>query len=155
MRYREIITELFDTNVKWNISKQDKRNMIFVSTIDGKDVEIEYHSIDDNFSKVSVSFTVDGEWDVTGTGSAMRIFGAVINNMKQFISKVNPNFVAFTAIKVGNTAANDDEYTTRSNLYKRMIIRFADNSGYSYDFQDQGHFDRFVLIKKDKDNEQS
>ena len=152
MRYNEIITELFDTNVNWKIAKQDERNMIFVSTIDNKDVKIEYHSMDDNFSKVSVSFTVDGEWDVTGTGSAMRIFGAVINNMKQFISTVKPNFVAFTAIKVGNTASND-EYTTRSNLYKRMVIRFANNSGYSYDFQEQDHFDRFVLIKKDKDNE--
>lgn len=153
MRYNEFITELFDTNVNWTIAEQDKRNMIFVSTIDNKDVKIEYHSMDDNFSKVSVSFMVDGEWDVTGGGSAMRIFGAVINNMKQFVSKVKPNFVAFTAIKVGNTASNDDEYTTRSNLYKRMVIRFANNLGYSYDFQEQGHFDRFVLIKKDKDNE--
>lgn len=152
MRYNEIITELFDTNVNWTIAEQDKRNMIFVSTIDNKDVKIEYHSMDDNFSKVSVSFMVDGEWDVTGGGSAMRIFGAVINNMKQFVNKVKPNFIAFTAIKVGNTADND-EYTTRSNLYKRMIVRFADNLGYSYDFQEQGHFDRFVLIKKDKDNE--
>ena len=153
MRYNEFITELFDTNVNWTIAEQDKRNMIFVSTIDNKDVKIEYHSMEDNFSKVSVSFMVDGEWDVTGGGSAMRIFGAVINNMKQFVSKVKPNFIAFTAIKVGNTADNDDEYTTRSNLYKRMVIRFANNSGYSYDFQEQGHFDRFVLIKKDKDNE--
>lgn len=150
MRYNEFITELFDTNVNWTIAEQDKRNMIFVSTIDNKDVKIEYHSMDDNFSKVSVSFMVDGEWDVTGGGSAMRIFGAVINNMKQFVSKVKPNFIAFTALKVGNT---DDEYNTRANLYKRMVIRFADNSGYSYDFQEQRHFDRFVLIKKDKDKD--
>ena len=152
MRYNEIITELFDTNVNWTIAEQDKRNMIFVSTIDNKDVKIEYHSMDDNFSKVSVSFMVDGEWDVTGGGSAMRIFGAVINNMKQFVNKVKPNFIAFTAIKVGHTADND-EYTTRSNLYKRMIIRFADNLGYSYVFQNQENMDRFVLTKKDKNNE--
>lgn len=153
MRYNEIITELFDTTVSWKFSKDNnKKNFLFSSIIDNKEVKLEYHSMDDNFNKVSVSFMVDGEWDVTGGGSAMRIFGAVINNMKQFVSKVKPNFIAFTAIKVGHTADND-EYTTRSNLYKRMVIRFADNSGYSYDFQERGHFDRFVLIKKDKDNE--
>ncbi len=152
MRYREFITELFDTNVGWNLSNRDERNMVFDTRIDDKSIELEYHSMADNFRKVSVSFTVDSEYDVTGSGSAMRIFGAVINNMKQFISKVTPDVVVFTSLKVGNT---DDEYTTRSNLYKRMIIRFADSMGYSYNFQDQGNMDRFVLTKKDNNNEQS
>ena len=151
MRYNEFITELFDTNIKWQFSKDAaKKNFLFNANIDNKDVTIEYHSMAGDFNHVSVSFTVDGEYDVTGGGSAMRIFGAVINNMRLFVEKVKPDMVVFTALKVGE---NDSDYTTRSNLYKRMIVRFADNLGYSYVFQNQENMDRFVLTKKDKNNE--
>lgn len=150
MRYKEFITELFDTNVPWKFRKDDiKKNFIFSTTIDNKEVELEYHSISGDFRKVSVSFTVDGEYMETGSGSAMRIFGAVINNMRLFVEKVKPEEVVFTALKLGgNSSDTAGDYVTRVNLYKRMVIKFAGNLGYDYNFENGNLMDRFVLTKK-------
>jgi len=154
MRYRELLFELFDTDVVWKYRKVNSTTRVFNTNIGGRDIELEYVSTDPNFKSVYVSFSVDGEYDITGGGDAMRIFGAVINHIRLFVDRVTPNRLVFTAHKPADVGdSGDSEYTTRSNLYKRMVRRFAANSDYTYSFEDRDHFEVFVLTRKENIDE--
>lgn len=156
MRYNEFITELFDTNVSWKmLQDDDDKNFVFSTTIGDDYIVLKYNYLKEDRSEVMVSFVVNGEYNITGGGNSMRIFGAVVNNMKQFFEKQNPEIVYFTAIKfIEDTDGNVvDNYISRTNLYKKMIIKFANSIGYAYNFKENQYFDKFILTKKDKNNE--
>lgn len=155
MRYNDLLLELFDTDVAWRFKKVNDKTFKFNTNIGGRDVELEYISTSgSDFDSVHVGFTVDGEYDITGRGDAPKIFGAVINHMRLFIDRVNPYRIGFTAHKPSDVGDDgNSQYTTRSDLYKRMVRKFAANSDYNYHTEDRDHFEIFVLTRKNNSNE--
>lgn len=152
MRYRELITELFDTDVSWRYVRRGS-DLVFTTNIGGRDIELEYtESGNKNFH---VSFTVDGEYDITGSGDAMRIFGVVINHILLFVERVKPNRLGFVAHKAID-GIDATEYETRSRLYDRMVRRYIDrddsvSSNYGYHTESRDGFQIFVLTRRGDD----
>jgi hypothetical protein len=133
------IKEAFDTAVDW-VSDLNSRNVqVFATKIDDAYIELVY-----------ISFTRGGRMSVTGEGSQNKIFGAVINHVKQWVAKNKPPRIIFSAFKP-NTGPFGSQDTTRSGLYSKMVQRFAGQNGYDYDIENTGSEDTFVLTKKNVD----
>lgn len=148
MRYREIIVELFDTDVSWRYVRRGSE-LVFTTNIGGRDIELEYtESGNKNFH---VSFTVDDEYDITGSGDAMRIFGSVINHILMFVERVTPLRLGFVAHKAID-GISSSEYETRARLYDRMVRRYISRDdvvsrSYSYHTEEREGFQVFVLTR--------
>lgn len=149
MRYKEIIVELFDTDVVWRMRRVGDNKIIFTSNIGGRDIELEYFT-NNGFRNVHVSFTVDGEYDVTGEGDAAAIFGVVINNIMRFVDRVKPDKLGFAAHKPDDIGGSTP-YETRARLYDRIVRRYINGSGYSYHVEDRDGFSIYVLTRNSVD----
>ena len=137
----EKIDEAFDTDVEWSERKFPDGSAIYDTTVDDSDVSIFYRV---SPGSVDISFTRDYDDGITGEGSANKIFGAVINHIRQWVSKNNPLKIVFSAYKGDTSAPN----TSRSSLYRRMVQRFASQNGYDYDIEDTGNEDTFILKRQ-------
>jgi hypothetical protein len=159
MKTFQHFSEAFDTKVKWKtIEKQveddaeyylyetriDDRNIILIYTLDKED--------DGSFSCGVVFRTGSAKPGVgsgttiavTGEGSQMKILGAVINHMKEFIKKRKDiSIVEFSADK-----GRDGSSTSRTSLYKRLVKRFANTLGFSLEIESQRNMDTFILTRK-------
>lgn len=146
----ESVAEAFDTNIKWTLGHKSPTQLVYAALLD-KDVYLEliYQSHDD-WNTVQTAFTRNGSHEVTGGGGQMRIFGAVINHILSFIQKHNVNQLKFTAHKPeGGFNARD---TGRSDLYKKMVMKYAQGSGYTLNTQDKGSNDVFTLTKSNPED---
>ena len=138
-------TESFDTDVEW-VSDLNSRNVqVFATKIDDAYIELTYKRVFP--ADVYISFTRGGRMSVTGEGSQNKIFGAVINHVKQWVAKNKPPRIIFSAFKP-NTGPFGSQDTTRSGLYSKMVQRFAGQSGYDFDVENAGSEDTFILTKK-------
>ena len=159
MKTFQQFSEAFDTKVKWkNIEKQveadaeyylyetriDDRNIILIYTLDKEN--------DGSFNCGVVFRTGSAKPGVgtgttiaiTGEGSQMKILGAVINHMKEFIKKRKDiSIVEFSADK-----GRDGSSTSRTSLYKRLVKRFANTLGFSLEIESQRNMDTFILTRK-------
>lgn len=133
--------EAFDTDVEWVLDHNERNLQIFATKVDDAYIELSYKRIFP--ADVYIEFTRGGRLGVTGEGSQNKIFGAVINHIKQWVAKNNPPKIMFSALKLYGD-------TSRSNLYKRMVQRFADQNGYEFEVQDTGNEDTFILTKQTK-----
>jgi hypothetical protein len=112
------IKEAFDTAVDW-VSDLNSRNVqVFATKIDDAYIELTYKRVFP--ADVYISFTRGGRMSVTGEGSQNKIFGAVINHVKQWVAKNKPPRIIFSAFKP-NTGPFGSQDTTRSVLYSKMI----------------------------------
>ena len=137
--------ESFDTDVEW-VSDLNSRNVqVFATKIDDAYIELTYKRVFP--ADVYISFTRGGRMSVTGEGSQNKIFGAVINHVKQWVAKNKPPRIIFSAFKP-NTGPFGSQDTTRSGLYSKMVQRFAGQNGYDYDIENTGSEDTFVLTRK-------
>lgn len=66
-----------------------------------------------------LEFDVDGAYNITGGGDAIKIFGTVLAIVRDFIKHVQPNAIIFDA---------KDE--SRNKLYARMTKRICSSGGY-------------------------
>lgn len=141
----ESVAEAFDTNIKWKLGHKSPTQLVYAALLDKNAyLELIYQSHDD-WNTVQTAFTRNGSHEVTGGGGQMRIFGAVINHILSFIQKHNVNQLKFTAHKPeGGFNARD---TGRSDLYKKMVMKYAQGSGYTLNTQDKGSNDVFTLTK--------
>lgn len=166
MKTFQQFSEAFDTKVKWKtIEKQveddaeyylyetriDDRNIILIYTLDK---ENDFHPArhDGSFNCGVVFRTGSAKPGVgsgttiavTGEGSQMKILGAVINHMKEFIKKRKDiSIVEFSADK-----GRDGSSTSRTSLYKRLVKRFANTLGFSIEIESQRNIDTFILTRK-------
>ena len=132
--------EAFDTEAKWVLGHNGRNLQIFATKVDDAYIELSYKRIFP--ADVYIEFTRGGRLGVTGEGNQNKIFGAVINHIKQWVDKNKPNKIMFSALKLHGD-------TSRSNLYKRMVQRFASQNGYEFEIQDTGNEDTFILTKKE------
>lgn len=134
------VDEAFDTQANWILDVYSRNTQKFVTKVADARIEITYKRIFPN-NVVYIEFTRDGQLSVTDEGSQNKIFGAVINHIKQWVGEHTPNKIYFSALKL-------DGDTSRSSLYKRMVQRFANQHGYDYEVEDAREEDTFILKKK-------
>lgn len=137
--------ESFDTEGRWVKDFDDGDIQVFATKIEDAYIELTYKRMSNN--DVYIAFSRGGRSSVTGEGNQNKIFGAVINHIVEHIRKLQPPRIIFSAFKP-NTGAFGSQNTTRSNLYRKMVQRFASQSGYDYDVEDTGNEDTFILTKK-------
>jgi hypothetical protein len=80
-----------------------------------------------------VEFWRNNSQDVTGEGDAQRIFATVLAAIQKFIQKRHPERIRFSASKEDNDSNNNQ---SRSNLYTRLVQRYANSWGYSVEVSD-------------------
>lgn len=159
MKTFQNFSEAFDTKVKWKtIEKQvedDAEYYLYETRIDDRNIILIYtlNKENDGSFNCGVVFRTGSAKPgvgsgttiaVTGEGSQMKILGAVINHMKEFIKKRKDiSIVEFSADK-----GRDGSSTSRTSLYKRLVKRFANTLGFSLEIESQRNMDTFILTRK-------
>ena len=159
MKTFQQFSEAFDTKVKWKtIKKQveaDAEYYLYETRIDDRNITLIYMLDKENdgsfncyvvFRTGSTKPGSDSGTTIalTGTGSQMKILGAVINHMKEFIKKRKDiSIVEFSADK-----GRDGSSTSRTSLYKRLVKKFANTLGFSLEIESQPKVDAFILTRK-------
>lgn len=139
------VNEAFDTDVEWVLDMDARNQQVYATKVDDAYIELTYKRIFP--ADVYIEFSRGGSMGVTGEGSQNKIFGAVINHVKQWVAKNKPPKIIFSAFKP-RTGAFGAQDTTRSGLYRKMVQRFASQNGYSFDVEDIGSEDKFVLTRQ-------
>ena len=141
--------EAFDTDVEWVEGPGAGGSTVYAAMVDKAYIEITYKPMSKG---VYINFTRGGVMSVTGEGSQNKVFGAVINHIKQWVAKNKPEQIVFSAWKP-RTGAFGSQDTTRSGLYRKMVQRFANQNGYDYDVEDTGNEDTFILKRQQADTQ--
>lgn len=144
MKITEIITEAFDNPYAFNWSRGDHGDYdILVKLPDGSPLNIAFeYQGDDGWH---VAFDRGHSQEITGAGDAQRIFATVLYSIKQFIGKVNPEKLYFSASKDVEPGQNPE---SRARLYERMVHRYAESLGYDVVVDDGRGHSTFILNRK-------
>lgn len=143
LKFSQYIAEAFDKPYKVTLKKEaSDMYMSKVKLPDGSDLVILFTSVEfDDDPLWNIVFDRNGSTDVTGEGDQMRVFATVLDATKKFIKKEKPAQVRFSASK--------EKGVSRTNLYKRLINRFADSLGYKVsEISSDKDDDVFYLEKK-------
>lgn len=121
MRSTEFITELFDSPKPYPIQwyKHGREWTGTASDENERRVEISIEPLGEFTDAVSVVFTRNNRLNITGQGSALRIFTTVLQALYQYIQEHNPTYITFSA----------DE-PSRAKLYSAMAARLGKDYGY-------------------------
>lgn len=141
------LTEAFDKPYKVRLKKIDPLEYnAKVRLDDGSMLEIMITGNEFDYISWNVVFERNGTLEVTGEGDAMRIFATVLEAVGQFIKKVKPEELRFSAAKTGVTDA--DTKGSREKLYARLVKRFASKWGYQSNEMSTSQDTTFYLTKK-------
>jgi hypothetical protein len=80
-----------------------------------------------------VEFWRGNSQDVTGAGDQQRIFATVLSAIKKFIDQEHPERIRFSANKAVEPGQKSQ---SRTNLYDRLVQRYANSWGYNVDIDD-------------------
>ena len=88
----------------------------------------------------SVEFYRNNSQEVTGEGDAQKVFATVIEAIRQFVIKMKPGSISFSASKepeadMAQPGANVNP-ESRAKLYNRLVQRYAGLMGYSVQQQE-------------------
>jgi hypothetical protein len=143
MKITEIITEAFDKPYAFNWSRGDHGDYdVLVKLPDGSPLNIAFNREGDD--GWHVAFDRGHSQEITGEGDAQRIFATVLTSIQQFILKVEPDRLYFSASKDVEPGQNP---TSRARLYERMVRRYANSLGYDVVVDDRRGHTMFVLDK--------
>jgi hypothetical protein len=118
---------------------------------DGTMLDIYFQS--SNGVKYHVDFWRNDSQTVTGAGDQQRIFATVLSAIKQFITKVKPKQLQFSALK-RKVAGNNFQTNpmSRAYLYNRMVKKYAQSAGYVASQREEDDLVNYTLIKKEDAN---
>lgn len=140
--YRHLITELFDNPYSFNLKRMsDKSSEYEFYTSEQKKYIVFMMNTSEKTDTWDVVFADEkGKLDITGEGKqeSIRIFSTVVAVIKDFVKKVSPQKIMFSAYK--------DE-KSRIKLYK-SIIKTQIPSGYTGRFENELHATFFYWEKK-------
>jgi len=91
-----------------------------------------------------VDFWRSSSIGVTGEGDAFRIFATVMAAMQDFIKREKPRRIVFTASKEVEPGQNSE---SRTDLYQRMVDRYARAWGFKVDVGQSGPNTVFTLTR--------
>lgn len=135
MKIVDIISEAFDKPYKGKWEHGDESHDLLVKLPDGSNLSImfslDYGAYGDE--EWAVEFWRNNSQDVTGEGDQQRIFATVLNAIKKFIDKHHPERIRFSANK---DVEPGQKSMSRTNLYNRLVQRYANSWGYTVDIDD-------------------
>lgn len=145
MRAREFVTEAFDQPypVEWEHSEYGDVDAL-TRLPDGTILSIMFNQESGHDgsspSHYSVEFYRDNSQEVTGEGDALKVFATVIEAIRQFVIKMKPDSISFSASKepevdMAKPGANVNP-ESRAKLYNRLVQRFAGSMGYGVQQQE-------------------
>lgn len=111
---------------------------------DGTSLEINFYTdpgVDGDEDWV-VEFWRDRNLNITGAGDQQRVFATVLTAIAQFIEMEEPETIRFTADK---NVEPGQKPMSRSNLYDRMVQRYANSWGYKLDRSDMADTTIYLL----------
>jgi hypothetical protein len=108
---------------------------------DGTDLDIRFKQENKNYNDWDVDFRRGDSMLKTGQGLAQQIFATVLEAIRQFIKKVRPDKISFSALK------DQDETGSRQSLYVAFAKKYAAGMGYSFEISDNGPKQDYVFKK--------
>jgi hypothetical protein len=152
MRVTDIILEAFDQPYafRWDSNQdepgaeQDPRYDALARLPDGTNLTINFYpdsDVADNEDWV-VEFWRGNRLDISGAGDAQRVFATVLTAIGQFIEMAEPETLRFTADK---DVEPGQKPMSRSNLYDRLVQRYAQAWGYRLDRSDMADTTVYLL----------
>lgn len=104
----------------------------------------------DNKDQWEILFDRDGKMFRTGEGDAFKIFGTVLEIIRDFIKQKKPSKIFFESDKIEVSPYYDQEETnlSRERLYDRMVDKFAGSMGYNISKRDTTATRIYTLDKK-------
>lgn len=128
------LNELFDKIYDWNWTRRDKDQWAATFNKDKGEIQLTF-SFHPNarrnkpywgvaFSKLLHTGNVR-TFDKTNDGDQFRIFGTVLDIMKEFFREVNPNIMVKFSAEKEDEELNTFNLESREKLYTRMIKKFA------------------------------
>ena len=145
MRAKEFITEAFDAPypMTWEHNEGESHDAL-VKLPDGTNLSVMFSKeyADYGEEEWTVEFWRNNSQDVTGEGDAQRIFATVLSAIQQFIEMEEPEHIRFSAAKqTGDMEPN----ASRTNLYTKLIKRYANSWGYRVETSDYAYNTVYVL----------
>jgi hypothetical protein len=147
------LNELFNNVYDWKWGHRP--DVALFTTEDGGEVVVAFSRLQKNSTNYEVSFSKNDNIKRTGEGDQFKIIATVIAVIKDFISN-NPDIelLTFTAKREGRELENKKYKNARAALYRRLLARFAEQHGFEFHEAVVGRMTEFLLVKKEKQNEQ-
>ena len=138
------VDEALDSSYEYRNSNLNPGKIFYFDTEDGSEYKVQ---IEGDAFRSEVVFAQRGQGDeakvgITGTGNSRKIFGTVVNIVQNYINRVKPELLTFTA--------NNNE-PSRLRLYKTLASQ-ADKVLTNYKFVDalnDGLFTTYYLARSD------
>ena len=153
MKVTDIILEAFDQPYAFHWDNNDdldpdldRRYDALARLPDGTSLEINFYTdpgVEGDEDWV-VEFWRNRSLDITGAGDAQRVFATVLTAIGQFIEMQEPETVRFTADK---DVEPGQKPMSRSNLYDRLVQRYAQAWGYRLDRSDMADTTVYLLYR--------
>jgi len=142
------IAEVFDQPYafRWDSDSDNDTYNAHTRLPDCTSLEINFYTdpgVDGNEDWV-VEFWRNRSLDVTGAGDAQRVFATVLTAIGQFIEMQEPETLRFTADK---DVEPGQKPMSRSNLYDRLVQRYAQAWGYRLDRSDMADTTVYLLYR--------
>lgn len=124
----------------------DRRYDALARLPDGTNLTINFYT-DSNYADNEdwmVEFWRGNRLDISGAGDAQRVFATVLTAIGQFIEMEQPETLRFTADK---DVEPGQKAMSRSNLYDRLVQRYAQAWGYKLDRSDMANTTIYQLYR--------
>lgn len=132
---KQNVAEAFDQPYPMTWEHGDESHDALVKLPDGSNLSImfsmDYGAYGDE--EWTVEFWRNNSQEVTGEGDQQRIFATVLSAIQQFIKTEHPERIRFSANKAVEPGQKSQ---TRSNLYTKLVQRYANSWGYGVDIDD-------------------
>jgi GNAT superfamily N-acetyltransferase len=144
------LNELFEQpyNWKWKIAPEpmDATSRADFRTHDNELVNVGFDSHD---GVHTVDFDKNFSFGATNQGDQFRIFATVMDVIRDYVKKVDPKTISFSAEK----DPRGSRPMSRINLYKRMVAKFAQQINMSFEFIDADQDTIFKLTNNNMNEE--
>lgn len=135
MRANEFVTEAFDQPYPMTWEHGDDSHDALAKLSNGTNLSIMFNKDYGDYGdeEWTVEFWRNNSQEVTGEGDQQRVFATVLSAIQQFIDTEHPARIRFSANK---DVEPGQKSQTRSNLYTKLVRRYANSWGYSVDVDD-------------------
>jgi 8-oxo-dGTP pyrophosphatase MutT (NUDIX family) len=132
---KQQVAESFDQPYPMTWEHGDESHDALVRLPDGTNLSImfskDYGAYGDE--EWTVEFWRNNSQEATGEGDQQRVFATVLSAIQQFIGTEHPERIRFSANK---DVESGQKSQTRSNLYTKLVQRYANSWGYGVDVDD-------------------
>ena len=129
------VTEAFDQPYPMTWEHGDDSHDALAKLSNGTNLSIMFNKDYGDYGdeEWTVEFWRNNSQEVTGEGDQQRVFATVLSAIQQFIDTEHPARIRFSANK---DVEPEQKSQTRSNLYTKLVQRYANSWGYGVDVDD-------------------